>query len=72
MENENLWTGIAAILGIFIALIMIFAIISLIVWGVGNAIIYLFAISAMWSYWQSCVTTFLIWGVRKIVKFCIR
>lgn len=72
---ENLFTVIACILGIIAILVIvlgIFALEALIIWGVGNAIIYLFAMSATWTYWQSCVTAFLAWGVRKIVKFCIR
>ena len=72
---ENLFTVIACILGIiatFVIVLGIFALEALIIWGVGNAIIYLFAISATWTYWQSCVAAFLAWGVRKIVKFCIR
>ena len=72
---ENLFTVIACILGIIaiLAIVLgIFALEALIIWGVGNAIIYLFAISATWTYWQSCVAAFLAWGVRKIVKFCIR
>ena len=72
---ENLFTVIACIIGIIaiLAIVLgIFFLIALIIWGIGNSIICLFAISATWSYWQSCVTTFLIWGVRKIVKFCIR
>lgn len=72
---ENLFTVIACIIGIIATLVIvlgIFALEALIIWRVGNAIIYLFAISATWTYWQSCVTAFLAWGVRKIVKFCIR
>jgi hypothetical protein len=72
---ENLFTVIACVIGIMgtLAIVLgIFALEALIIWGVGNAIIYLFAISATWTYWQSCVTAFLAWGVRKIVKFCIR
>lgn len=72
---ENLFTIIVCVIGIIAALVIvlgIFALEALIIWGVGNAIIYLFAISATWTYWQSCVTAFLAWGVRKIVKFCIR
>lgn len=69
---KNLFTVIACIIGIIATLVIvlgIFALKALIIWGVGNAIIYLFAISATWTYWQSCVTAFLAWGVRKIVKF---
>lgn len=72
---ENLFTVIAYVLEIIAVLVIvlgIFALEALIIWGVGNAIIYLFAISATWTYWQSCVATFLAWGIRKIVKFCIR
>lgn len=72
---ENLFTVIACVIGIIgtLAIVLgIFALEALIIWGVGNAIIYLFAISATWTYWQSCVTAFLAWGIRKIVKFCIR
>lgn len=72
---ENLFTIIVCVIGIIAALVVvlgIFALEALIIWGVGNAIIYLFAISATWTYWQSCVTAFLAWGIRKIVKFCIR
>lgn len=72
---ENLFTVIVCVIGIIATLVVvlgIFALEALIIWGVGNAIIYLFAISATWTYCQSCVTAFLAWGVRKIVKFCIR
>ena len=72
---EDLFTVIACVLGIIGILVMVLGILaleSLIIWGVGNAIIYLFAISATWTYWQSCVAAFLAWGIRKIVKFCIR
>lgn len=72
---ENLFTVIVCIIGIIATLVVvlgIFALEALIIWGVGNAIIYLFAISATWTYWQSCIAAFLIWGIRKIVKFCIR
>lgn len=72
---EDLFTVIACVIGIIATLVIvlgIFALEALIIWGVGNAIIYLFAISATWTYWQSCVAAFLVWGIRKIVKFCIR
>ena len=72
---ENLFTVIAYVIGIiavFAIVLGIFALEALIIWGVGNAIIYLFAIFATWTYWQSCVAAFLAWGIRKIVKFCIR
>ena len=72
---ENLFTVIVCVIGIIATLVVvlgIFALEALIIWGVGNAIIYLFAISATWTYWQSCVAAFLVWGIRKIVKFCIR
>lgn len=45
---------------------------ALIIWGVGNAIIYLFALPAIWTYWQSVIVTLLILGIRKIFKFCFR
>lgn len=72
---DNLYTLIAYIivLTVIAAIIVgVFALIALIVWGIGNAIIYLFAISATWSYLQSCVTTFLLWGIRKIFRTFIR
>ena len=72
---KNLFTVIACVLGIIGILVIVLGILALealIIWGVGNAIIYLFAISATWTYWQSCVAAFLVWGIRKIVKFCIR
>lgn len=72
---ENLFTVIACIIGIIATLAIVlgvFFLIALIIWGIGNAIIYLFAMSVTWTYWQSCITTFLIWGIRQIIKFCIR
>lgn len=72
MEKEDLWTGIAFILGIVAVLIVvlsIFAIISLIVWGIGNAIIYLFVLPMTWTYLQACITVFALWGIRKILKW---
>ncbi len=45
---------------------------ALIIWGVGNAIIYLFALPTIWTYWQSVIVTLLILGIRKILKFCFR
>lgn len=45
---------------------------ALIIWGVGNAIIYLFALPTIWTYWQSVIVTLLILGIRKIFKFCFR
>lgn len=72
MENEDLWTGVGFILGIVIALIIvlaIFAITSLIVWGIGNAIIYLFVLPMSWTYLQACITVFALWGIKKILKW---
>lgn len=72
---ENLFKIVVCVIGIlaaFAVVLGIFALISLIIWGIGNAIIYLFAMSVTWTYWQSCITTFLIWGIRQILKFCIR
>lgn len=45
---------------------------ALIIWGAGNAIIYLFALPTIWTYWQSVIVTLLILGIRKIFKFCFR
>lgn len=68
--------GVACLLILAIVLVAlvlgIFALGALIIWGVGNAIIYLFAIPIVWTYWKSCVTIFLIWGLRKILKFCFK
>lgn len=72
MENKDLWTGVAVVLGVVMAVIValaVFAIMSLIVWGIGNAIIYLFAFSATWTYLQSCITVFALWGIKKILQW---
>lgn len=69
---ENLLKIIGCVIGILVVVLGIFALVSLIIWGTGNAIIYLFALSATWTYWKSCITTFLIWGIGQIVKFCTR
>lgn len=72
MENKNLENFISLILGIIIVLVVILAIfagVSLIVWGIGNAIIYLFALSMTWTYLQACITVFALWGIRKILKW---
>ena len=72
MENKNLENFISLILGIIIVLVVIlatFAGVSLIVWGIGNAIIYLFALSMTWTYLQACITVFALWGIRKILKW---
>ena len=36
---------------------------GLIAWGVGNGIIYLFGLSATWTYWQGCVTGMVLYGI---------
>lgn len=41
---------------------------GLIVWGVGNGIIYLFGLSATWTYWQSCVTGMVLYGVGWLLR----
>lgn len=72
MKDENLENVISLILGIIIVLVVILAIfagVSLIVWGIGNAIIYLFALSMTWTYLQACITVFALWGIRKILKW---
>lgn len=69
---KNLLKIIGYVIGILVAVLGIFALVSLIIWGIGNAIIYLFTLPATWTYWKSCVTTFLIWGIRQIVKSYIR
>lgn len=72
MEDKNLENFISLILGIIIVLVVILAIfagVSLIVWGIGNAIIYLFALSMTWTYLQACITVFALWGIRKILKW---
>lgn len=72
MGNKNLENFISLILGIIIVLVVILAIfagVSLIVWGIGNAIIYLFALSMTWTYLQACITVFALWGIRKILKW---
>ena len=68
---ENLFNVIISIIAIIIAfaiLLGVYLLISLIIWGVGNAIIYLFAIPTTWCYWQSCVATFIIWGIKQLIK----
>lgn len=72
MENKNLENFISLILGIIIVLVVnlaIFAGVSLIVWGIGNAIIYLFVLPMTWTYLQACITVFALWGIRKILKW---
>lgn len=72
MKDENLENVIFLILGIIIVLVtvlVIFAGISLIVWGIGNAIIYLFALSMTWTYLQACITVFALWGIKKILQW---
>ena len=72
MKDENLENVISLILGTIIVLVtvlVIFSGISLIVWGIGNAIIYLFALSMTWTYLQACITVFVLWGIRKILKW---
>ena len=72
MKKEDLWNIIAIIIGDLIVLIIvlfIFAITSLIVWGIGNAIIYLFVLPMTWTYLQACITVFALWGIRKILKW---
>ena len=36
---------------------------GLIAWGVGNGIIYLFGLSATWTYWQGCVAVVVLYGI---------
>lgn len=45
--------------------ILVFAVAlsGLIAWGVGNGIIYLFGLSATWTYWQGCVTAMVLYGI---------
>lgn len=41
---------------------------GLIVWGVGNGIIYLFGLSSTWTYWQGCVTGMVLYGVGWLLR----
>ncbi len=72
---RNLSEILICIITIIVVLALVVGIIAfeaLIIWGVGNAIIYLFALPTMWTYWQSVIVTLLILGIRKIFKFCFR
>lgn len=72
---KNLSEILICIITIIVVLALVVGIIAfeaLIIWGVGNAIIYLFALPTMWTYWQSVIVTLLILGIRKIFKFCFR
>lgn len=57
---------VLGILGLFIALG------GLIAWGIGNGIIFLFGLNAIWTYWHGCISAATLYGIgwlyRKLLK----
>lgn len=47
---------------------LIFGGAGLIIWGIGNAIIWLFHLSATWTFLQSLVTALIVYGIGFIIK----
>lgn len=72
----DLLLGILAILiGICVGIILcglILGLGALVIWGIGNGIIWLFAIPAVWTYWQSFIVMFILWGIKFIINNFIR
>lgn len=73
LDNEK-----SPVFKILVALIVILAVIvviglvlggtGLIIWGIGNAIIWLFHLSATWTFLQSLVTALIVYGIGFIIK----
>lgn len=57
---------VLVVMGLFIGLG------GLVVWGIGNGIIYLFGLNAVWTYYHGCVSAAIIYGIgwmyRKVLK----
>lgn len=56
---------------IVVVLGIIFGGLSLVVWGLGNAIIWIFNLSATWSFLQSLVTVLVLWGIKMLLKWIL-
>ena len=52
-----------AILAIFVALG------GLVAWGIGSAIIYIFGLNAIWTYWDGVLIAFILLGLRFLIKY---
>lgn len=50
---------------------IVFGGLSLVVWGLGNAIIWIFNLSATWSFLQSLVTVLVLWGIKMLLNVYI-
>lgn len=61
---------IIVLLGILLGVILIIGLViglgGLIAWGVGNGIIYLFGLSASWTFGQGCLTALILYGIGWI------
>lgn len=56
--------GLLGILcGALFVIVFTIALSGLVAWGVVNGIIYLFGLSATWTYWQGCVMAMVLYGI---------
>lgn len=58
-----------AIIAILVVVVLLLAGYGLIIWGIGNAIIWLFKLNATWTFLQSLVLALIIEGVILIFKW---
>lgn len=56
------------VLAVVLAVIAAFALSGLLMWGIGNFIVWAFKISFVWTYWHGLAATFIIWIVSSIFK----
>lgn len=65
-----------AILGLIVAIIILlavfFGVTGLIIWGIGNSIIYLFGLNYIWTFWHGVICSFVIWGICWIIRHMIK
>lgn len=76
MKNNEEYSVLFKILVLLILIITILVVVGLviagyglIIWGIGNAIIWLFKLNAVWTFLQSLVLALIIEGVILIFKW---
>lgn len=55
-----------AILAIFVALG------GLVAWGIGSAIIYIFDLNIIWTFWKGVLTSFVFFGICWAIRTFLR
>lgn len=63
--------GLIGVIALVAVVVGIFALISLLLWGAGSAIVYLFALPVVWTFKKSFIAVCGLWCLKAVIDwFC--